>query len=183
MYHWPSFFRFFKKRISNKINLSVLYRFWRSRKTLFHTARSLKFWMRRNVKERRWRLDFSLSFVRIKLQYTSKEPKGGIPTFLPMIEGSCERENSLRSWRHCYIRGTHFLDLLPTLSRLRRQKRTYIPPIPPATQATTRCKSTPVRHCSVFWLKWPVHDLVLVTHPLMKGCFFVRVSQHFCIWL
>ena len=22
-----------------------------------------------------------------------------------------------------------------------------------------------LRHCSVFWLKWPVHDLVLVTPP------------------
>ena len=130
--------------------------------------------MRRNVKERRWRLDFSLSFVRIKLQYTSKEPKGGIPTFLPMIEGSCERENSLRSWRHCYIRGTHFLDLLPTLSRLRRQKRTYIPPIPPATQATTRCKSTPVpvRHCTpYFGLNGPSMILCLWPTLLWKVVF------------
>ena len=30
--------------------------------------------------------------------------------------------------------------------------------------ATTRCKST-LRHCTVFWLKWPVHDLVLVIPP------------------
>ena len=28
-----------------------------------------------------------------------------------------------------------------------------------------------LRHCTVFWLKWPVHDLVLVTphlHPFSK---------------
>ena len=27
-----------------------------------------------------------------------------------------------------------------------------------------------LRHCTVFWLKWPVHDLVLVTplHPFLK---------------
>ena len=30
--------------------------------------------------------------------------------------------------------------------------------------ATTRCKST-LRHCTVFWLKWPVHDLLLVIPP------------------
>ena len=30
--------------------------------------------------------------------------------------------------------------------------------------ATTRCKST-LRHCTVFLLKWPVHDLVLAIPP------------------
>ena len=29
---------------------------------------------------------------------------------------------------------------------------------------TTSCKST-LRHCTVFWLKWPVHYLVLVFPP------------------
>lgn len=55
---------------------------------------------------------------------------------LPIIEGSCELENTLRSWRHCYNRNTLFLDLLPTLSRLRRQKKTYN--IPPTTQVSVK---------------------------------------------
>lgn len=55
---------------------------------------------------------------------------------LPIIEGSCELENTLRSWRHCCNGGTLFLDFLPTLLRLRRQKRTYN--IPPVTQVSVK---------------------------------------------
>ena len=33
-------------------------------------------------------------------------------------------------------------------------------------ETTTSCKSTmQLRQCNVFWLKWPVHDLVLVIPP------------------
>ena len=88
----------------------------------------------------------------------------------------------------------------------------------------TSCKKY-LRHCTVFWLKWPVHDILCLwppLHPFSKllaiqdhaqnleeqlwmgaggrslfyltdlwlaaiwsktGCFFVRVSQHFCNWL
>ena len=33
------------------------------------------------------------------------------------------------------------------------------------------------RHCTVFWLKWPVHDLVLVT-PLLPLSKLLAIQDH-----